>query len=915
MRAPRQGSSPMPAPACVYRALLGRFVPSLRGAAADEAADAFARLWEEAWSGGWSAGAGFVVRELRALWATAREERKARALEARAAGRASARDRERSPLGPPRQGLAAAFADYLRWDVRLALRNLARSPGFVIVSLLSLTFGIGGSTVLFTVANSLLLRPTPLVADPEGLVRIVTTGRRGGQGPNSYPDFEEYRRRVESLQDLAAFRRTEPAASLSSEGTRLLAGEEVSENYFDVLGIPMARGRGFLPEDVAAGGNVAVVGYGLWERDFAGDPQVLGRTLRLDGRAYTIIGVAPRGMTGLEDPRVLDVVVLTMEGRYERRNFSQRVVGRLKEGATLERLQAELDGVAQAIREQYPDTWNRGGNDPRGLRAIPEVQARLPEGAPVALLVGGFLGLVGLLLAIACSNVANLLLSRAMRRGAEMAVRSAIGAPRRRLVLQLLTENLLLFVAAGVLALGLAHLLGRSLEAGWPALSVPGMSLSVDGRVVVVTAALSLLTGLTFGLLPALHASRLDLLSALKGAPTGGRIRSFSLRGMLVGAQAAGSLVLVLLTLLLIQGLRHARNVDLGFEPGRVAVLSVDLAHGGYGPEDGRSLMSQLMERAQRLPGADGVALATWIPMRGGGTYYGGLEPEGYQPGPREDVDAAFAAVSPGYLSVVGMRLLRGRDFGPQDEAGAARVALVNQAFVDRYWPGESGLGKRIGMRGGEERVEVVGVVATSLYQTVNEAPQPQLWFPLAQAYQGDVTLHVRTGGDPGALLPFLRQELRELDPEIPILRLDRMDAVTANATAPQRVLSRVLGGAALLALALAMLGIYGVIGYSMSQRTREVGLRIALGAHPRSVVAMVVGEGLTLSVMGLAAGLALGLAAAAVLRSAFLGISPMSPTAVLSSAAVLLVAAAGASLAPALRAAKADPVQNLRSE
>jgi predicted permease len=880
-----------------------------------EAADTFGRLWVEAWGSGWSAGAAFVLREMRSLLVAAREERQARAREAQAGRGALAHRAGGAPVGPGRGGPVAGLSDYLRWDVRLALRNLFRAPGFVAVSLLSLTFGIGGSTVLFTVADAMLLRPPPLVAEPEALVRIVTTSRRGSQGPSSYPDFEDYRGLMGSLDDLAAFRRSRPAANTTSSEARLLDGLEVSENYFDVLGIPMARGRGFLPEDVTAGGNVAVLGYGLWERDYGGDPGVVGRTLRLDGRPFTIVGVAPWGMTGLEDPRLLDVVVLTMEGRYERRNFSQRVVGRLEEGATLDRVQAELDGVTRRLRAEQPATWDPVGGDSRGLRALPESQARIPEGIPLPLLVGGFLSVVALLLAIACSNVANLLLSRAMRRGQEMAVRSAIGASRRRIVVQLLTENLLLFGAAGVLALGLARLLARSVASGWPALSLPGMNLAVDARVIGVTAALSLLTGLTFGLLPAVHASRTDLASALKGADPGGRIRGFSLRGLLVGSQAAGSLVLVMLTILLIQGLDHARSVDLGLDPRHVAVLGVDLAHGGYDEQAGLALLSQFMGRAARFPGVQGVALGTWIPLQGGGTFHGGLEPEGYEAGPLENVDAAFAAVTPGYLAVVGMRLLRGRDFGAMDDAGGSPVALVNQAFVDRYWPGESGVGKHIGTRGSQRSVEVVGVVATSKYQAVNEPALPQFWCPFAQAYLGDVIVHVRTAGDPGDLLPQLREQLRELDPDLPILRLDRMESVTANATAPQRVLSRVLGGAALLSVALAMLGIYGVIGYSLSQRTREVGLRVALGAHPRSVVAMVVGEGVRLAMIGLVVGLAVGAGAASVARSAFLGISPLSPVALLGSAGLLLLAAAGASLAPALRAARTDPVENLRSE
>jgi predicted permease len=809
----------------------------------------------------------------------------------------------------------AALSDYFRWDLRLALRNLARSPAFVVVSLLSLAFGIGTSTVLFTVANAALLRPAPWVADSGELVRIVSTSRGSPRGPNAYPDFEDYRRGVEGLEDAAAFRGIEPAATTTSGEARLLRGLEVSENYFNVLGIPLTRGRGFLPEDVAAGGEVAVIGHAVWERDFGADPGILGRTIRLNGRLHTIVGVAPRGMTALDDPVLVDVLVPVTEARQERRHRSLRVVGRLREGVTPERLQAALDGLARRLVEEHPEAWNHLGDDPRGLRAIPEARARIPEEPPLGLVMGGFLAVVGLILLITCSNVANLLLSRGLRRGPEVAIRSAIGASRRRILLQLLTENVLLFGGAGGVGLVLAHLLAEGIQSGWPALSLPSVNLEMDVRVAAFAVGITLVTALSFGLLPAVHASRTDLVSALKGAGPGGRIRRLSPRSLLVGAQVAGSLVLVLITLLLVQGLDRAREMDLGFEPARVAVLSMDLSHRGYGEEDGRGLLASLMERLASLPGVEGVALGTWIPLQGGGTYYGGLEPEGYRTAPQEHVNAAFAAVTPGYLEVVGMRLSRGRDFAPEDRADGAPVALVNQAFVDRYWPGESGVGKRIGMRGTERRVEVVGVVADSRYQMVTETPMPHLWFPFAQAYQGDVVVHVRAGGDPGALLPHLRQQLREMDPDLPILRLDRMDAITANATAPQRLLSRVLAGAGVVALALAMLGIYGVVGYSVSQRTREVGLRIALGARPRRVAAMVVGEGVALSLVGLLPGITLGVGAALVVRSLLLGVDPLSPLAVAGSAGVLLVAAAMASLAPALRAARADPMESLRGE
>ncbi len=901
------GSSPNPA-GRLFGVLLRRASPSLGAAAAKEATDTFQRLWAEARGSGLRSSLAFLLREIRSLVQTARSERAAKTTpRCVTAGP--------SPTVRHRRGMLASLSEFIRWDVRLALRHLARSPGFVAVSLLSLAFGIGVSTVLFTALNSLVFRPTPYVQDPDALVRIVSTHRGRGRGPSAYPDFEDFRRSLASLEDVAAFRGGDLAVTTKSGETRMLRGLQVSEDYFDLLGIPLSRGRAFLPEDIASGGEVAVIGYELWQRTYDADPDILGRTIRINGRPFTIVGVGPPGMTGLSAPVLVEAVVPVQEGRDDRGHLSLGIVGRMREGVTLPQVQEELDALAQHMVETHPGNWNLFGENPRGLRALTELQARLPEGVPTALLSVGFLAVVGLILLIACSNVANLLLSRALQRRSEIAVRGAIGASRRRILTQFLTENLLLFGSAGILGLWVSSLLAGLARLGLPSRGFPGANLSVDLKVGIFAMGVSMLTGLTFGLLPALRASRADPMAALKGGTTGRRVRRLSLRSLLVGGQVAGSLVLVLVTLLLIQGLSHARTLDLGFDPSRVAVLSLDLDYGGYGKEDGQAWLASLTERLRSLSGVEEVALGSIIPLQGGGEYLGGVEPEGYELAPEEQVTLGFATVSPGYLDVVGMRLLRGRDFTPGDDEDGVKVALVNQAFVDRYWPGEDGLGRYVGMRGSDERVEVVGVVANARYHAVDEDPPPHIWYPFAQSRRSDVIVHIRTAGDPRGLLPTFRQQVRDLDPELPILRADLMANVTDNATAPQRVLSSVLGAAGLMALALAMLGIYGVIGYSVSQRRREVGLRIALGAHPRRVVGMVVREGVLLSLVGLLPGLVLGGGAALALRSIFLGVSPLSPTAVAASAALLVLGAALASLAPALRAAGAHPMEALRVE
>lgn len=895
----------------LYRFLLRRLVPSLSPGYAREAEAVFRAAGVDAWTKGPRAFVAFAWREVRHLLRSALSERRSR----RAAG-AGGSPGPSWPAGSGKRGagksLAAGVWDVLSLDLRYAVRNLARAPGFVVVSIASLTFGIGTAAGLFTIVNAALLRPLPLAREPEALVRVFSAGPTYQTGPISYPDFLDIRERTQTLEDLAVLRGRSLILGQPSEGGRPARGLEVSENYFDVLGIPMARGRAFLPEDITAGGQVAVIGHQFWQDRFGGDPHVLGRTLRVDGKPFTVVGVAPEGMVSPASPELAEVVVPIMEFRDERGRASITGVGRMRKGVTIAQVRAELAGVTAHLREEYPDYW--AGDRPRQLTAMTFREALLPGNAQAALVAAGFLTVVGLILLIACSNVANLLLTRAWRRRGEVAVRSALGAPRRRILGQLFTENLLLFGIAGMLSVGFVRLFVAAAARGIESLPVGRINLAVDARVLLFVGALVLITGLTFGLLPALHASRPNLVPALKGREVPPRYRFLGIRNLLAGAQVGGSLVLVLVSLLLAKSLAHASHLDPGFRAQGVAVVELDLSHTGYGEAEGRQLFASLQERVGALPGATRTALAERIPLEGGSTLIGGLEPEGYEPAPGEHFVAPMSTITPGYLELMRIRLLRGRDFTAEDKAGAERVMLVSQAFVDRFWPGESGVGKQVRSSGGPP-YRVVGVVADIPWGMPGEEPKPTVWLPYSQFYVPHMILHVRTAGDPMALLPSLRTEAAALDPDLPIARIDRLESITAHATFAHRVLSLVLGIAGAVTLALAMLGIYGVVAFSVSQRTREVGLRLALGAEPGVVVRMVVRQGIGLALIGLVPGILVSIVAALLMRAALLGLQPLDPVAFGGSVGLLLLAVVAASLVPARKAAGAHPMDALRQD
>ncbi len=812
-------------------------------------------------------------------------------------------------------------------DLRYAMRNLLRTPVFSAVAIVSLTIGIGATTVIFSTINALFLRPPAHVENPDALISVFTgRGADGRYSVSSYPDFLDIRSEVPALDDVASYILGLEMNLSRGDETRLVFGEAVSANYFELLGVTMHIGGAFSAADVETGspGDIAVIGYGLWQREFGGNPDVLQQTMRINGRPLRIVGVAPAGLRTLEFPVEPDIWVPLSslpdrgaESWMSRRgNRGLNMVGRLAAGATLDGARRQLDVLAAHLGEEYPRLWRTEGGEPYLLTAIPASRSRLsPNDRAAAVGVSTLLMVTVLLvLTIACSNLAGLLLSRASSRQAETAVRLALGASRARLVGLLLTESLLLAAVGGTLGIVCAHILTRLVAAGVLLSSLPfQLDLTLDGRVLLFAVAVSTCTGVLFGLAPALQGSRPDLLSTLKSGRGGsGRRRILSLRNGLIVAQVALSLVLLVTASLFLRSLQAANQVDVGFNPDNVAMVHIDLTQRGYQEEQQREFFRRLRVRVGALPNVTEVALAALVPL--GGTHERwAVEVEGFEAPAGELAQVGVNAVSPGYLELMQMRLLSGRSIEATDRPGAPPIAVVNEAFARLYSPAETPLGKHI--RVDDSDIEIVGVAATAKYRNLSEEPEPRMWMPLAQHQRPRLTLLARTAADPTSLLPLLRREVLGLDAELPLRDPALLEQNVATSMLPQQTASAALGSAGIVALVLAVIGIYGVVAVTVVRRTPELGVRIALGARRGDIVRMIIGEALAMVATGMAIGFAMVIAVTRLLTSVLMGVSPIDPLALLGGAALLGLAALLASLVPGLRASRVDPLVALRYE
>lgn len=797
-------------------------------------------------------------------------------------------------------------------DLRYAFRALARAPGFAAVAILSLGLGIGAVTTIFTWTDRWVLNPLPVVKDAGGLLYVNTRSPGGGTWAISYPSYRDWSQRNRAFVGLTVF-------NLAQVGLRIDGGTERawavtgSANYFDVLGVPMLAGRSFRAEEEHGAVQVTVLGYAFWQRRFHGDMGVLDRKLNLNGHDFTVIGIAaPRfggAYVGLNMDLYLPVTTRSVldGGRPWEERGSQWLegIGRLKPGVTAAAAGADMARVGRELDALYPDDLNH-----------PVLSPLRSQGASAVLLpvMSALLGVTALVLLIACANVANLLLARAAARQKELGVRLAIGAGRARLIRQLLTESLLLGAAGGLAGLLLAFWGRNAMKSFIPPAPFPiDFETSLNLRVVGFSLLVTLATVMAFGLLPALRASRPDLVPVLKDLATGSGARG-RLRGALVAGQVALSLVALVCAGLFLRGLARAQQVDLGFKnPETLLLVSTDLHLAGLPDSAGPATVDLVLERVRGMPGVLAAGTSDFVPLGFGGNSSAGIAVDGYTPAKNENMSVQYARISGGYFETMGLRITEGRSIGTEDRKGSGLVAVVNAAFVRRFWPGQAAVGKQF--RRGEQSYTVVGVVQDSKYAKIIETPYSFIYYPVAQRYASDFTLHVRTATPARGLIEPLRKEVAAAKATLPFLDPRTMGEQIIPATIGQRMGSRMLalfGGVALL---LAAIGLYGVMSYSVSQRTREIGVRLALGADARGVTRMVLRQGLRLTAIGLVVGGVLSLGAGFLLRSQLFGLSPADPVTFGALTLLLAVVAAGATIVPARRAARVDPIIALRSE
>ncbi|MEQ8331038.1 MAG: ABC transporter permease [Longimicrobiales bacterium] len=810
-------------------------------------------------------------------------------------------------------------------DVRFALRQLRRRPVFALVAALSLAVGIGANTAIFSAVHALLLRPVPGVVAPE---RVVEVGRSRPDGSGfdtfAYPDFLDLREQVAALESLSAYRFTVFSYTQGGEGQRV-NGLHADPAYAGVMGVRPALGRWFGPGEDAAGARprVAVISHAFWTRAFGADPAAVGAAMQVNRIAVEIVGVMPedfRGHTVAFEPdvylplRARATLDEGAAGLFDQRGSSwHNAVGRLAPSATVAQADEQVRGVYARLAEAYPDT-----NAGRSGRVVP--LGLVPGGGrgPVAAFLSVLMGMVALILVVTCANVAGMFVARASAREREIAVRLSLGAGRSRLVQQLLTESLLVFVVGG----GVGTMLGAWAMGLLPIdrLPVPvslRFDLSPDPAVLGFAVAVTLLTGLVFGLLPALQATRVDLAASLKDDGTSRRGAGF-LRRAFVATQVGVSVVLLVSAGLLLRTLQHAADVDTGFDATGAYVTGIDLDLEGYEADEGRVFQASLVDALRSRPGVTEAALAMDLPLDMG-SHGTTATPEGWTgPDGRDRIGVDFNFVSPGYFATLGMPVLQGRPFAETDGPGAEPVAMVSRAFVQRVWPEGSPLGRRlqVSMPGiAEEWRTVVGVVEDTHNQMLTDAPGPFVYVPLWQGYRADTKVVVRAVGGLAAVAPLLRRTILELDGSLSVEPVVSLTNLTAMGTLPQRIAAVVTTGMGALALLLSALGVYGVVAYSVTRRTREIGVRVALGASRGSVVRLVVFQGLALALPGLAVGAVLAGGAGYLLRFLLLGLSPADPVAVAGVGVLLLGVVAAASLVPARRAASVAPVEALRSE
>jgi predicted permease len=805
-------------------------------------------------------------------------------------------------------------------DLRSAMRSLLKTPTLTLAAIVSLGLGIGANTTVFTWVEAVLLDPVPGAHDPDRLYVTTLETREGRLRSWSYPNYRDFRDRTRLVNFVA---QDDLAMSIAVGGQAERAyGAVVSGNYFQVMGVQPAVGRLLTPEDdrTPGGHPVTVLSHAYWQRRFASDPAIVGRGVTINNTPMTIVGVAQPGFLG----SFLGVsssawVPMAMQpqmmgsSRLEARGSSwMQTYARLEPGASQAQVQAEFSTIMAQLAREY-----RANNDGLAVRVVKPWQASW--GAPLVLapILGVLSVVVALVLLIACANVANLLLSRAVGRRREVAIRLSLGANRGRLIRQLLTEAMLLSATAGVLGVIIAYWTSGVLMAFAPPTDMPiEFALGVDGSTLAYATLVSLATGLFFGLVPAWQASRPDTVNALKeeaGRSASGGRAGQRLRSALVVAQVAVCLVLLVGAGLFVRSLQAAQHIDPGFEPDRLLVAAVDLFPNGYTSDTGRQFHRRVTDAMRAMPGVEAFALGRHVPLGMSGTSSMAVSVDGYVPREHEELVVAYNVVGPRYFETMKIPLAAGREFTPLDTQQTQRALIVNETMVKRYWADRDAIGGRV--RIGKDEYQVVGVVKDIKYSQIVEPAQPYMYLALDQFYVSGINLHVRSAGEPGAVLASVRDVIRGLDPNLPIYDARTVEEHMQGAVFAQKMGANMLGAMGVLAVLLAAVGLYGVIAYAVSQRTQELGIRLALGAAPRDLLAMVLRQGLTLTAIGLVIGLSVAFAATGFMRSLLPGIAPRDPLTFVGVPLLLLAIAAIAALIPARRAGAVDPLVALRYE
>jgi predicted permease len=842
-------------------------------------------------------------------------------------------------------GMMRRMAQNMLEDLRLAARGWRKAPGLMVITVLSLGVGIGAVTAVFGVANSVLFRGAVGISDPETLVVVYTTEDDGeAYGSSSFPDYLDMLDQVDAIEDAAAVN-IRTVALREGDVVRPLLAEEVTGNYFAVTGIRPVIGRAFTVDEslVGGGARVVLISHGVWQRDFGGRADALGATLRLNGYLHTIVGVVPDGVLSRRVPLEPDVWVPlasvgdeaatraeTLEWRHRR---DYLILARLAEGSSWDALSGQLAVLSARLQNEYREAWRDDQGNARAFSLLGEEDSRVRPGARMVLggIAAFFLAAAGLILLIACANVTTLFLARAANRSREMALRLSLGASRRRLVVMLLTEGLVPGLGAGLVGLAVASWINHGLNVA--VASIPfglpiRLSLGIDGRVVAVAVLLSMGASLVFGLTPALEGSRPDLVRSLKGDGAAGR-GNLRLRNLLVGAQCAASVVLLVGATLFVRSLRNAADVDLGLEADRVALATKKLDAEGYGPDEGMQYIRDLRERLGARSDVEVVHVARSMEMTlmsVNPTLPVEVEAVGYTPADPDAERYWRNSVTPGYLDMLGVEILRGRGLADTDVAGAPLVAVVNETFAQRLWPGEDAIGRTFQASGRapagsrdqltEKRsFRVVGIAKDGKYFDFDDSPIPYYWTAIFQDYAARIVVAAKGTVSAEAMIPVLREGIELAAGEVQLTPPTTLERQLSYQFIHLRIASRVLRWAGAFGLLLAVIGIYGIVSFAVTQRTREMAIRMAIGAERRQLLDVVVRDGMRPALLGLALGTVFAFFGARLMTGVLVGVGPLDPLAFAGGASVLVVAALAASIVPARRALAIDPMQTLQEE